>query len=93
MILSIWIFLLPLAVKSCNIYNDYCDNMEWEDDILSRFSRYKRRGQEQMNLSRQELGRRVSQTLDNLFGHGYNQQLRPGTGNEPTQVEVNIAVR
>ena len=84
------IFLLPLTVNSCNVYNDYCDNMEWEEDILSR---YKRSDQEQMNLSRQELGRRVSQTLDNLFGRGYNQQLRPGTGDKPTQVEVNIAVR
>ena len=87
---SFLILLLPLAVKNCNIYNDYCDNMEWEDNLLSR---YKRSDADQLNLSREELGRRVSQTLDNLFGQGYNQQLRPGTGDKPTQVEVNIAVR
>ena len=46
-----------------------------------------------MNLTQEELGRRVSDTLDTLFSHGYNKQLRPGIGTRPTEVEVNIAIR
>ena len=46
-----------------------------------------------INMTRDDVARHVSQTLDTLFGSGYNKQLRPGTEGRPTIVEVNIAIR
>ena len=46
-----------------------------------------------VNMTRDDVARHVSQTLDTLFGSGYNKQLRPGTEGRPTIVEVNIAIR
>ena len=42
---------------------------------------------------RQRLSKGVTDTLDDLFGPGYNRQFRPGVGESPTVVEVNIAIR
>ena len=61
-----------------------------ETGIMKRLSR---QTEEALNLTQEEIGRRVSETLDILFSHGYNKQLRPGIGHRPTQVEVNIAIR
>ena len=60
---------------------------------LVRVRRLARLSGAEVNMTREEVGRHVSRTLDTLFGGGYNKQLRPGTEGRPTTVEVNIAVR
>lgn len=91
--------MMPLMLNCCNLYNDFCDNMEdmnnEETVSIERFRRNTDQAAERRhNISREEMGRRVSRTLDILFGNGYNKQLRPGIGGgRPTIVEVNIAVR
>ena len=86
------IISVPL-LNCCNLYNDFCDDMEkgYIDNI--RVRRQAMDYARQLNISQEEMGRRVSRTLDTLFNHGYNKQLRPGIGHAPTQVEVNIAIR
>ena len=92
------LLMMPLVMNCCNLYNDFCDNMEDINDDAVSIGRYRRNTEDSVerrhNISREEMGRRVSRTLDILFGHGYNKQLRPGIGGgRPTIVEVNIAVR
>lgn len=100
--MKLWISTLmlhPLLLDCCNFYKDYCDTME-DAEVVERSERWKRTvaavdtAKDDDEIGREEMGRRVSRTLDILFGHGYNKQLRPGIGGgRPTVVEVNIAVR
>lgn len=84
------ILLLSATVRCCNLYNDFCDNME-NGSVSEEVVRLRRHAVE--NMTRDDVARHVSQTLDTLFGTGYNKQLRPGTEGRPTIVEVNIAIR
>ena len=88
------ILLLSATVRCCNHYNDFCDNME--SGSVSEVARLRRQAlvpDAMDNMTRDDVARHVSQTLDTLFGSGYNKQLRPGTEGRPTIVEVNIAIR
>lgn len=88
------ILLLSPTVRCCNLYNDFCDNME--SGSVSDVVRVRRQAMvsgAMVNMTRDDVARHVSQTLDTLFGSGYNKQLRPGTEGRPTIVEVNIAIR
>ena len=79
--------LLNLAgLKCCNVYSDFCDTMETEeeehwfsDQHEVRIKREEQRDQEEpRNITKHQMASRVSQILDNLFGGGYNKQFRPG---------------
>ena len=88
------ILLLSATVRCCNHYNGFCDNME--SGSVSEVARLRRQAlvpDAMDNMTRDDVARHVSQTLDTLFGSGYNKQLRPGTEGRPTIVEVNIAIR
>ena len=88
------ILLLSATVRCCNLYNDFCDNME--SGSVSEVARLRRQAMVPdmvVNMTRDDVARHVSHTLDTLFGSGYNKQLRPGTEGRPTIVEVNIAIR
>ena len=67
------------------MFNDYCDKMEENIDERSRRDVYVE--------NTKNLGSQVTETLDKLFGAGYNMEFRPGVGVHPTEVEVNIAIR
>ena len=67
------------------MFNDYCDKMEENISIRKR--------REVHYEDTKGLGDRVSKTLNELFGAGYNMQFRPGIGVHPTEVEVNLAIR
>ena len=85
------ILLLSATARCCNLYNDFCDNME--SGSVSEVARLRRKADMVVNMTRDDVARHVSHTLDTLFGSGYNKQLRPGTEGRPTIVEVNIAIR
>ena len=87
------ILLLSPTVLCCNLYNDFCDNMESSMAEVVRTRRQATVSGAVVNMTREEVGRHVSHTLDTLFGSGYNKQLRPGIEGRPTIVEVNIAIR
>ena len=87
------ILLSSPIVFCCNLYNDFCDNMESSMSEVVRARRQAVVSGGVINMTREEVGRHVSMTLDTLFGNGYNKQLRPGTEGRPTIVEVNIAIR
>ena len=76
--------LLNLAgLKCCNVYSDFCDTMETqeeeEDQPEVRVKREEQRDKEEpRNITKHQMASRVSQILDNLFGGGYNKQFRPG---------------
>ena len=42
---------------------------------------------------RLKIVKEVSETLDLLFGSVYNKQVRPGSGQNATEVEVAVAIR
>ena len=77
--------LLNLAgLKCCNVYSDFCDTMETQeeqwitDQPLARMKREEGAQEDEKNITKHQMASRVSQILDNLFGGGYNKQFRPG---------------
>ena len=84
-LVSLVLYMTSSSIQCCNMFNDYCDTME--ENLPVRTKR------EVTYSDTKGLADRVSKTLDELFGAGYNIQFRPGIGVHPTEVEVNIAIR
>ena len=84
MLLNVKLILLNLAgLNCCNVYSDFCDTMEMEDQWFSdqplpRVKREDLAKEKSENITKQQRASRVSQILDSLFGGGYNKQFRPG---------------
>ena len=90
-----WLVLLLVGPGfACNMFTDYCDNME-AGRVVREAGPGRVGAVKQVRLQDYcfkklllTLGLlyQVTETLDSLFGGSYNKQLRPGIGVRPTEV-------